>query len=220
MSTEEVGVYILLLCEQHQSDDSMVRDTAEGIARLYRCEVSTVESVLAQCFKKGPRGGYYNSRLRSINKGQADKSAKARVSAKAPRKAKPTANAERALSERLTNQNQSQNHKLPSPSLSTREAGVETEAGRGFYEFWAIGGKGPLLTCERAYYNHVPRQIEHTDIVKAFTAYKSKLDGAHEMNTANWVSQKGYADTTLFKPTAKTAGTPKDPYFDEVSNAD
>ena len=50
--------------------------------------------------------------------------------------------------------------------------------------------------------------------MKAFTAYKSKLDGAHEMNTANWIAQKGYADTTLFTKAGK------DSYFDEVPNAD
>ena len=111
MDATEVGIYVLLLCEQHQSDGSLIRDTPEDLAKMFRTEPADVANVLSLCFKSGTRGGYYNTRLRSINLGQADISRKRSDAAKARHSKGISANAEQLHSKSSANQNQSQNTK-------------------------------------------------------------------------------------------------------------
>ena len=225
MTLEQEGAYRRLLdyCWLHKSIPADIERLAL-LCRVSGEKMAVLWQGVSECFiLEGDR--YVNGRLKRERKKQdafkkakseaGKKGAKAKHSKGKDGSATVSPQANPSLSSPFASSSSSP--VTTSPSLSTREVGVETEAGgKGFYEFWAIGGKGPLLTCERAYYDHVPRHIEHTDLVKAFTAYKSKLDGAHEMNTANWIAQKGYADTTLF--TEKASG--KDSYFDEVPHAD
>lgn len=83
MTMEEIGVYVMLLCEQHQN--GRVEWPNERTASALRTDSERIEYVLGQCFKKD-RHGFYSPRLRQINaeqtakSGQASKAAKARWS--------------------------------------------------------------------------------------------------------------------------------------------
>lgn len=110
MDTTDIGIYILLLCEQHQSEGSLIRDTPEGLAKVFRTDPERVSSVLELCFKGGTRGGYYNTRLRSINLEQAEVSRKRSVAAKARHSANNSASAGQVHSTSSANQNHTQNH--------------------------------------------------------------------------------------------------------------
>ena len=63
MNAEEVGVYVMLLCEQFQT--GVIDGDLEELATLTRSTPERVEKVLSLCFTKGA-GGFYNPRLRSI----------------------------------------------------------------------------------------------------------------------------------------------------------
>jgi len=80
MSVDEIGVYLLLLCEQHQRGH--VEWPCDRIAPALRGHEQSVEYVLSQCFEQGPKG-WQNPRLRGLKLEQEARSQKARESAKA-----------------------------------------------------------------------------------------------------------------------------------------
>lgn len=120
MSVEEVGVYLLLLCQQHQ--EGAVEWPCERIPNALRGHEASVDYVLDECFEE-TAGGWVNPRLRSIHREQEEKSAKARRSAKARWDKGSDANAMRTHSERNAtrasnaNQSQSQNQTTTSAAV-------------------------------------------------------------------------------------------------------
>jgi len=226
MKPEEVGVYLLLLCEQHQN--GRVTWPCERKAAALQTHPDCIEYVLAQCFKKD-RHGFYSPRLRQIHAEQQAKSEQGKRAAKARWDKGSDADASpEHMPDHMPhpmpndgNQNQNQNHNQNThPSLSAREVGLApdevTATETEFHAFWEIGGKGPLLPAEQEYRRHVPSRISVEDISKAFAAYKSQLGDAFEMNTSNWIRRESYRDTTLFEA-KKPKGSARDSYFDEVA---
>jgi len=223
MKPEEVGVYLLLLCEQHQN--GRVTWPCERKAAALQTHPDCIEYVLAQCFKKD-RHGFYSPRLRQIHAEQQSKSEQGKRAAKARWDKGSDADAspehmpdhmpEPMPNDGNQNQNQNQNH-ITYPSLSAREVGLAPDevpaTEQQFYAFWEIGGKGPLLPAEQEYRRHVPSRISAKEISKAFTAYKAQLDDAFEMNTSNWIRREAHRDKTLFEA-KKPKGMVRDSYFD------
>lgn len=109
MSMEEVGVYLFLLCQQHQ--DGAVEWPCERIPHALRGHDSSIEYVLSECFKE-TKDGWKNPRLAQIHAEQAAKSKQASRAAKArwenASNADAHADAKRAQSGRYANQNQNQ----------------------------------------------------------------------------------------------------------------
>ena len=123
MTMEEVGVYVFLLCQQHQ--EGAVEWPCERIANALRGHERNVEYVLSECFQETPEG-WKNPRLERINREQIDKSEKASRAAKArwdnASDANASANAKRTQSERNANQNQNQNQKKSGGATSRAHA--------------------------------------------------------------------------------------------------
>jgi uncharacterized protein YdaU (DUF1376 family) len=223
MKPEEVGVYLLLLCEQHQN--GRVTWPCERKAAALQTHPDCIEYVLGQCFKKD-RHGFYSPRLRQIHAEQQSKSEQGKRAAQARWDKGSDADAspehmpdhmpEPMPNDGNQNQNQNQNQNTH-PSLSAREVGLAPDevpaTEQQFYAFWEIGGKGPLLPAEQEYRQHVPSRISAKEISKAFTAYKAQLDDAFEMNTSNWIRRESYRDTTLFE-VKKSKTSARDSYFD------
>lgn len=80
MTMEEIGVYVMLLCQQHQ--EGAVEWPCERIANALRGHERSIEYVLAECFEQTPEG-WKDPGLSRIQKDQKDKSSKARMAAKA-----------------------------------------------------------------------------------------------------------------------------------------
>jgi uncharacterized protein YdaU (DUF1376 family) len=80
MSMEEVGVYLFLLCQQHQ--EGAVVWPCERIANALRGHERSIEYVLAECFRETPEG-WKNARLERIHGEQNAKSERAARAAKA-----------------------------------------------------------------------------------------------------------------------------------------
>lgn len=108
MTMEEVGVYMMLLCEQWQN--GFVAWPSERKANALQTHPDRIEYVLGECFQKGPEG-WENHRLRQIKSEQTAKSEKAKRSAEARWGADKNANALQTQSGRNANQNQNQNQK-------------------------------------------------------------------------------------------------------------
>tara|TARA_R110002096_G_scaffold170388_12_gene342779 strand:- start:832 stop:1584 length:753 start_codon:yes stop_codon:yes gene_type:complete len=135
MKPEEVGVYILLLCEQHQN--GRVKWPCERKASALQTHDDCIEYVLAQCFKKD-RHGFYSPRLRQIHAEQDAKSQQGKRAAEARwgKGSHADASGEHMPAGMLTpmqtdsNQNQNQknkqNHIKETPPTSPRATGANT----------------------------------------------------------------------------------------------
>lgn len=124
MTPEEVGVYVLLLCNQWA--DGVLTDDMAALSRLANgADPKTVLAVLERCFEKGPEG-WSNGRLKAVKEEQIERrQAKVRAgkaSAKSRRRNKieQRSSGVQTSLERSTNQSESeseQKKKLPTSKL-------------------------------------------------------------------------------------------------------
>lgn len=185
MSMEEVGVYLLLLCQQHQ--EGAVEWPCERIPNALRGHEKSVEYVLSECFKKGQKG-WQNERLSRIHAEQDARSEKARMAANARWNKDSDANADadamQTQCERNANHNQNHNQKeetdtsKPIPVSDMWEAWVEVLGGEG---------RRPKLTAKRRqalkllYLEHLKN--DEDPIATFRRVLKAVLDSEHHMGT-------------------------------------
>ena len=145
MSMEEVGIYVMLLCEQHQN--GVVKWPCERKANALRTDNERIAYVLQECFEE-VKNGWVNPRLRMIHREQSEKSAKARKAAQARWNKASDADALPTHSGRNANQNQSQiQNQNRDAEKRTHELDDFTLAKiRGLYGWQGAEGTDPILT--------------------------------------------------------------------------
>lgn len=186
MSVEEVGVYVLLLCQQHQ--EGVVEWPCERIPNALTGHESSIEYVLSECFEEG-RDGWYNLRLRAIHREQEEKSAKARRSAEARWNKASNANAMRTHSERnatrASNANQNQNQSQITTSAAVgdflKRTGSDWRLDRGIADWAAeIEGEPKYAGAD------IPYEIRKC---ADWHVSRSKQPKAPDMSIRNWLER-------------------------------
>lgn len=190
MTMEEIGVYLMLLCQQYQ--EGAIEWPCERIANALRGHERSIEYVLAECFEQTSEG-WKNARLSRIQADQQEKSDKARMAAKA-RWDKGSGGTDatakrthvRPQSERNANQSQNQNQK--------KQTYVYTDA---FEEVWSTHARGSKRKAFEAYRKAVPCKIPHEQLTQHLRAYVATFgrdfEGAHLfrwINEERWEEQK------------------------------
>ncbi len=195
MSAEQIGVYVLLLCEQW--DTGPLPDSDDELAFMGKVEVDAVRTVLSLCFLQ-TEDGWINEALEDVREEQERKSRTRSRAGKAGARARWGLgdDGSRMRSPMRSHSIREEKKREEKKKPSTSGNGITPSLTASFELFWESAKKKVgKLAAERAFKTAMKRKDSDT-LMERWAAFNAGIDGDMKFipNPATWLNQGRWLD--------------------------
>lgn len=229
MEAEQVGVYLLLMCEQWEHGP--IPDDDGELAFVGRAELSVVRGVLEACFDL-TAAGWINGRLARVKVEQEAKLGRRKGAASKRWKGNADAMQEQSTGEEKRVEEKRSREETTNPTVGSRKRkkrAMPTYCAE-FEELWKIHPRGPKAEAAREYATTVERGVAHDVMRRGLVAYvrqelRADFKGAHLfrwIRDERWEAYQTKASlpTQVLRPATEPKGEPEGEVVDPAQVAE